>query len=367
MQQLSLMDIINNGLHSYQRAAGARAFRVPATRSEHAASPPPAPTAEAHHTRVNTDALRRSAEKIQERINFCLAPRRENTRKRRQEAENFQREADNLEKLKAKLLAVASAHDAGTVAPILQRVTTKAQVEALNYWSKMPTFDQWNGGAYKTLTRAGIFTDEQLEEASRALAELGSVELSEEERRARRIKELERKAAGSNIPGYFPTPHSVVWQVLSLADVRAGHTVLEPSAGSGNIADALLPIVGAGLDVIEINYSLQEILQLRGHNIVGDDFLECQRRYDRICMNPPFERGQDIEHVRHAYSLLLPGGRLISVMSEGTFYRQDRKATEFRQWLDGLDMYGINIDAGAFKESGTNVAARIILINNKSR
>jgi predicted RNA methylase len=155
--------------------------------------------------------------------------------------------------------------------------------------------------------------------------------------------------------------------MLSLADVRAGHTVLEPSAGCGNIGDALLPLVGAGLDVIEINYSLQEILKLKGHNLVGSDFLECQRRYDRICMNPPFERGQDIDHVRHAYRLLNPGGRLVSVMSEGTFFRRDRKATDFRTWLYGRDMDGINIDAGAFKESGTNVAARVILINNKSR
>lgn len=128
MQQLSLMDIINNGLQSYQRAAGARAFRVPATRSEQAPSPPPSPTAEAHRARVNTEGLRRSAAGLQKRIDFCRQSRRENTRKRRQEAEGFEREAYNLEKLKAKLLAVASAHDAGTVAPILQRVTTKYPV-----------------------------------------------------------------------------------------------------------------------------------------------------------------------------------------------------------------------------------------------
>ena len=44
--------------------------------------------------------------------------------------------------------------------------------------------------------------------------------------------------------------------------------------------------------------------------------------YDRIIMNPPC----DAEHVQHAYSLLKPGGRLVTIMGEGVFYGQDKKA-----------------------------------------
>jgi hypothetical protein len=51
-------------------------------------------------------------------------------------------------------------------------------------------------------------------------------------------------------------------------------------------------------------------------------------------MNPPFEKGQDIEHVRHAYDQLKPGGRVVAIMSEGPFFRSDKKATEFRDWLE---------------------------------
>jgi 16S rRNA G1207 methylase RsmC len=51
-------------------------------------------------------------------------------------------------------------------------------------------------------------------------------------------------------------------------------------------------------------------------------------------MNPPFSNGQDIDHVRHAFDLLADGGRLIAIMSEGTFYRSDKKAVNFRAWLD---------------------------------
>jgi len=54
-------------------------------------------------------------------------------------------------------------------------------------------------------------------------------------------------------------------------------------------------------------------------------------------MNPPFENSADIDHVRHAYELLSVGGRLVSVMCKGPFFRSDAKSREFREWLDGLD------------------------------
>jgi len=49
---------------------------------------------------------------------------------------------------------------------------------------------------------------------------------------------------------------------------------------------------------------LRKILEVKGFNVVGNDFLEHKKSYDRIVMNPPFENFQDIDHVRHAYDLL---------------------------------------------------------------
>ena len=54
-------------------------------------------------------------------------------------------------------------------------------------------------------------------------------------------------------------------------------------------------------------------------------------------MNPPFSNRRDIEHVRHAYELLKPGGRIVAIMGEGSFFGSDKKATEFREWLDSLN------------------------------
>ena len=42
--------------------------------------------------------------------------------------------------------------------------------------------------------------------------------------------------------------------------------------------------------------------------------------YDRIIMNPPFSNRQDAEHVRHAYELLRPNGRIVAIMGEGVFF-----------------------------------------------
>ncbi len=44
--------------------------------------------------------------------------------------------------------------------------------------------------------------------------------------------------------------------------------------------------------------------------MIGSDFMEAvpEPRFDRALMNPPFENGQDIAHVRHAFQVLKPGG-----------------------------------------------------------
>jgi 16S rRNA G1207 methylase RsmC len=41
-------------------------------------------------------------------------------------------------------------------------------------------------------------------------------------------------------------------------------------------------------------------------------------------MNPPFERGEDIKHIQHAFDLLNPEGRLLSVACGNTGIKLDR-------------------------------------------
>lgn len=178
------------------------------------------------------------------------------------------------------------------------------------------------------------------------------------------IKVAKRALIGMKIAGYFPTPPKVVDRLMELADVREGQKVLEPSAGTGNIADRLRD-TKADVETIETVPTLANILKMKGHNIVGGDFMEhTDGDYDRIVMNPPFEKGQDIDHVRHAYDLLKPGGKLVAVMSEGPFGRSDAKAEGFRQWLDAVGGTSERLPQGSFLDSdrSTGVATRIVTI-----
>jgi len=85
-------------------------------------------------------------------------------------------------------------------------------------------------------------------------------------------------------------------------------------------------------------------------------------------MNPPFEKGQDIEHIRHAYELLAAGGRLVAIASEGPFFRSDAKSVAFREWLCGLDDAFDEVlpadtftGVAAFRQTG--VKTRLLVLN----
>lgn len=168
---------------------------------------------------------------------------------------------------------------------------------------------------------------------------------------------------GSKIPGYFPTPLEVINQLMGhYADPLEGVRVLEPSAGSGNIADWLRES-GALVDCAEANYTLHEILTLKGHSVIGRDALEIAGQWPLIVMNPPFEKLQDAEHVRHAFEHnLAPGGTLLAIIGGGTLTGSSKKHLEFQQWFRSLGGHWDRLPAGAFEESGTNVSTTMIVL-----
>lgn len=213
---------------------------------------------------------------------------------------------------------------------------------------------------YKRLQKMGV---ESTEDLHQLLKDYLSVTRGVKARQADPIKEAERKLIGTKIPGYFPTPKAIVSEMVKKAAAEPGMSVLEPSAGKGNIAD-ILKESGIEPDVIEVNHTLREILSAKGHKLVGTDFLEHTGEYDRIVMNPPFENGQEIDHVRHAYRLLKPGGKIVSIMSEGPFFRSMKKDTEFREWLDEVGGTSEKLPEGSFKsgERPTGVATRMVVI-----
>ena len=59
------------------------------------------------------------------------------------------------------------------------------------------------------------------------------------------------------------------------------------------------------------------------------------------------------------------GGRLVSVMSQGPFYRADRKATEFREWFAELVGEKIDLPADSFKDGfvPTGVSTCLVVLD----
>jgi predicted RNA methylase len=184
------------------------------------------------------------------------------------------------------------------------------------------------------------------------------------------VKVAERELIGKDLPGFFPTPRPIIEMLLERADIGEQHRVLEPSCGKGDILDVLhAECTGCQVHAIEFNRSLSDILSVKGHEVEFADFLEHRDNYDRIVMNPPFENGQDIEHVRHAYDLLSPEGRLVAIVSEGPFFRSDKKSVAFRDWLDDVGAEVESLPDEAFKGveafRQTSVRTRLVTITKE--
>jgi len=230
---------------------------------------------------------------------------------------------------------------------------------------------------YARIGSAGIKDEDQYKAARNDLINLPSVsdKTLTAVNNALETKKLERSLVGINIPGYFPTPKELAAELVSQAGIGEGMRILEPSAGKGDILDAISrergerDLKSLTVDAVEINGTLCAVLEKKGYEVVQGDFLEhdFHERYDRIIMNPPFENGQDIEHVRRAYELLKPGGRVAAIMSEGPFFRGDKKAEEFRDWLEMHGGQTARNTDGAFYDSDrpTGVATRIVVITRQ--
>jgi hypothetical protein len=305
-----------------------------------------------------SEKLRGLADGMQGEIDHKLANWMTNTPKRQREAAAARHEGEHLRRTQQALRALADMHESGTVPAVLSSLRTKAAIHPLT----RSEIDRSNAGYYD----AGVDTGKPALDTPQALAVWALLKpKTEAERRADQLRAKSDALLFANIPGFFPTPAAVVDQMIDLAALDDVDSILEPEGGSGAILDRVRSACpGARLVTYERHSSLREILQLKGYEIPGTDFLEADesQRFDRVLMNPPFENGQDIDHVMKAYRMLADGGRLVAIMSTGPFFRSDRKAQAFRQWFDDLNGYKIDLPANSFKESGTGTATIIVVI-----
>lgn len=193
----------------------------------------------------------------------------------------------------------------------------------------------------------------------------------------------------------FDTPDDVAELLMDALELRGqeGLRFLEPSVGTGQLIRAILRREARG----ELRYPLVVAVELdekrfddlatvlkSGKSSVtmsvlkavhGGDFLETTpqqlsyspgRRtnrktkpeevqlFDRVAMNPPFTKSQDMRHVLHAINFLKPGGILAAIMSPGFTFRMDKLAVQFREQVLPHGGYEL-LPAGMFREAGTTV------------
>jgi predicted RNA methylase len=169
--------------------------------------------------------------------------------------------------------------------------------------------------------------------------------------------------------GYFPTPAPVVARLIELAEIVPDMRVLEPSAGQGAIAGPVSAIVGEGnifcVELLSDNF--RHLCELRLDGYCGD-FLSkspdelALKRFDRVVMNPPFAKQDDIRHVMHALKFLTPKGLLVSVMSAGVTFRENHLTQNFRSLINERGGNIEELPDGSFAESTTKVRAIIATI-----
>ncbi|GHU76461.1 hypothetical protein AGMMS49992_22170 [Clostridia bacterium] len=178
------------------------------------------------------------------------------------------------------------------------------------------------------------------------------------------------------LKGFYPTPPRLVDRMLSKVDFLYVQSALEPSAGKGDIADALSKRMAYAmnrpysdkkppdLDAIEIDQNLRYILQGKGLRVVASDFLtfRTQKHYDLIVMNPPFEHG--VTHLLKALELQEKGGAIICLLNAETLRNQH---TYNRQLLSRkLTAYNAEIeyiqDAFTLAERKTDVEVALVRV-----
>ena len=172
---------------------------------------------------------------------------------------------------------------------------------------------------------------------------------------------------------FYPTPKHLIDKMLSGLDLTMIKTILEPSAGKGDIIEALKQKEGSttrhytkisfDIDCIEIDQNLQHILKGKNYRIVHNDFLtyDTMKEYNLIVMNPPFSNG--CKHLLKAIEMQeRNGGAVVCLLNAETLKNSctnerldlQRKLTEYDAKIEFIQ--------DAFQDAERKTAVEIALV-----
>lgn len=176
---------------------------------------------------------------------------------------------------------------------------------------------------------------------------------------------------------FYPTPQNLINKMLSDVDFTMVKSILEPSAGKGDIVDALKEKEEShnkyygnskyqfDIDCVEVDSNLQSILVGKSYRVVHNDFMtyDTMKEYDLIIMNPPFSSG--CKHLLKALEMQQRnGGAVVCILNAETLKnpctneRRDlqRKLTEYNAKIEFIQ------DAFLDAERKTTVEVALIKV-----
>ena len=134
----------------------------------------------------------------------------------------------------------------------------------------------------------------------------------------------------------YPTPPEVIERMM-MGEDYVGKTILEPSAGTGNIVGWLQQNGAGRVIACEIDSRLRQVLGDKCE-IIDTDFLQVSSEQvshiDMIVMNPPFSNAD--EHILHAWEIAPSGCTIVALCNTNTidYYHYDRKKAILKQTVE---------------------------------
>lgn len=277
---------------------------------------------------VSAERLRSLAENMDKRIADKLDPaigRQNHTARRARIASSMRREGYRLLDVKRARNKMADAIDGGTLPDFLVGVYSERDLLDILFEPDPHDDSDWANRCRARYTQERDWLKSNDDEAEK-----------EARKEKERLMTLRTEIASSRIPGFFPTPDWLADRMADCLNVHEGDEVLEPSAGMGSLADAVKRKHGdhTNLTLVETNHTLCEYLRGVGYEPHFADILDARGEVDHVIMNPPYETGQDMDHTRHCFELLRPGGRIVTLISPAFRYRKDKRARAFREWIE---------------------------------
>ena len=146
------------------------------------------------------------------------------------------------------------------------------------------------------------------------------------------------------------------------------YKVLEPSAGSGRIADMIkdFDYCVESLTCVELNNDLCNILKEKGFNTIHSDFLNYNtdntEKFDIIVAAPPFKGNIDLKHIMHMYDMLSESGFIISLTSPYWLTNNEPLQVDFRAFISNKRYTLELLPDDTFVEKGKTVPTAILFI-----